>query len=251
MPDVTTDLTDAVGFVGATPCPNRPADVMLVKRLLNPFASRIGLTPPLDVTNPTCGPKTLKAIEDFQRVVMRKGPPFGRVLPARQGGTTLRALLAGPGAAPPPAAPAGDAPWMAFARDEVGQHEVAGRGNNPRIIAYHATTSLRATSDSTAWCASFVNWCIVQAGLRGKNSARAADWLAWGVSTQAREGAVIVIRNGAAANSSLTVSGNHVGFLVEETATLYRVLGGNQSDQVKVSNFPKSKWALRGYRWPA
>jgi hypothetical protein len=37
---------------------------------------------------------------------------------------------------------------------------------------------------------------------------------------------------------------------MKETATHYLLLGGNQSDQVKISSFPKSSWTLRGYRWP-
>src|SRR5262245_41670344 len=92
---MATDLTAAVGVSQGMPCPNKPADVQLVKRLLNAHARQIGLSPLLDVTNPHCGERTLKAIEDFQRLVMGKGAPFGRVLPASLGGTTLKALLKG------------------------------------------------------------------------------------------------------------------------------------------------------------
>jgi hypothetical protein len=40
-----------------------------------------------------------------------------------------------------------------------------------------------------------------------------------------------------------------VAFYVSETATHIKVLGGNQSNQVKESNYPKSR--LIGYRWPS
>jgi len=60
-----------------------------------------------------------------------------------------------------------------------------------------------------------------------------------------------VIYNAAAANSSLSRSGNHVGFLVEETSTHYALLGGNQSNSVKVTRFPKKKWRLKACRWPS
>lgn len=89
----TKDLTDAVGVYEGKPCKNHPADVQLVKRLLDVHAKQIGLASPLDVTNPYCGEKTVKAIENFQRTVMRKGPPYGRVLPMSRGGTTFKALL--------------------------------------------------------------------------------------------------------------------------------------------------------------
>jgi len=151
---------------------------------------------------------------------------------------------------PAPATPAGGGPtWMTIARKEEGVKEVSGRAANPRIIEYHAATSLRAQSDEVAWCASFVNWCLKKAGVKGTNSAAAASFTKWGAATSARQGAVAVIYNAAAANSSLSTSGNHVGFLVRETSTHYVLLGGNQSNSVKESSFAKTKWKLKAYRW--
>ncbi len=141
-------------------------------------------------------------------------------------------------------------PWMTYARNEIKQKEIKGAEHNPRIIAYHATTTLNADKDETAWCSSFVNWCLKQAGIKGTDSAAAISWLKWGKSTNAQAGAITVIYNLKKANSSLTTSGNHVGFLVQETATHFAILGGNQSDQVKISSYPKSAWNLKGYRWP-
>jgi hypothetical protein len=90
---MTTDLKDAVGVHQDKPCKNYPADVQLVKKLLNACAKQIGLAKPLDVNNPYCGDSTRKAIEAFQRLVMRKGPPYGRILPLAMGGITLKALF--------------------------------------------------------------------------------------------------------------------------------------------------------------
>jgi uncharacterized protein (TIGR02594 family) len=140
--------------------------------------------------------------------------------------------------------------WMKIAKQEIGQAEIAGKEHNPQIIKYHASTSLKAKADEVAWCSSFVNWVMTKSKLTGTNSAAAASWLGWGEKTTAKNGAIAVIKNAKAANSSLTTTGNHVGFLVKETATHYVLLGGNQSNQVKVSNFPKTSWTLRGYRWP-
>jgi uncharacterized protein (TIGR02594 family) len=141
---------------------------------------------------------------------------------------------------------------MAVARAEAGQREDTRPGeHNPRILAYHATTTLHARTDEVAWCASFVNWVLLQVGVGGTNSAAAASWLNWGQASEPRTGAIIVIRNAAAAGSSLTTTGNHVGFLLEETATHYFVLGGNQSNRVRSSSFSKSSWARRGCRWAA
>lgn len=143
-----------------------------------------------------------------------------------------------------------DASWMDIAKQEIGQRGIIGVQNNPHIVSYHATTTFRATNDETAWCSSFVNWCLKQVNITGTNSAAAASWMRWGQSTHARGGAITVIHNLQAANSSLTASGNHVGFLIQETGTHYLLLGGNQSNQVKISSFPKSSWQLKGFRWP-
>lgn len=159
------------------------------------------------------------------------------------GGTTSDPAPANPGA--------GGASWMAIARKEEGVRETSGRAANPRIVEYHATTTLRAQSDEVAWCASFVNWVVKKAGYKGTNSAAAASWVKWGAATTARQGAICVIYNAKAANSSLSTSGNHVGFLVRETSSHYVLLGGNQSNSVKESSFAKTKWRLKAYRWPS
>lgn len=142
------------------------------------------------------------------------------------------------------------APWMAVARREEGQSEIPGKQHNPRIVAYHATTTYRAKTDEVPWCSSFVNWVLRKSGVAGTDSAAAASWLKWGRAVSPRTGAIAVLYNENVA-SSLSSSGNHVGFLIQETDRYYKVLGGNQSNTVKVSHYPKSSWRVKGYRWPA
>jgi uncharacterized protein (TIGR02594 family) len=145
-----------------------------------------------------------------------------------------------------------DAPWLKVARQEIGQEEIEGKQHNPRILEYHATTSLHAKSDEVAWCSSFVNWCLKQIHIRGTNSAAAASWLQWGQEVPPGTiGAITVIYQANAAGSNLTTSGNHVGFLVNETETHIELVGGNQKDQVKISSFRKKSWKIKSYRWPA
>jgi len=189
------------------------------------------------------GQKTFMAVQAFQRA-------HGLVVDGVVGPKTADALdLDGtPSHAPVVSKPvqvqtgSGEPPWLAVARGELGQKEIVGRQNNSRIIEYHAATSLKAKDDETAWCSSFANWCLKQAGFKGTNNALAASWLKWGVAGTARPGAIAVVG---------TRSTCHVGFLIEETATHYKLLGGNQGNQVKVSQYPKGEWFLKGYRWPA
>jgi uncharacterized protein (TIGR02594 family) len=148
-------------------------------------------------------------------------------------------------AAPAPAPVAsGDAPWMVFARGEMGQAEIEGAQNNPRIVEYHAATSLKATDDETPWCSAFANWCMKKAGIRGTGQANARSWLDWGrrIDTPVA-GCIVVLKRGTS-----TTSG-HVGFFTEKQGDRIQVLGGNQSNRVKLSLYPTSD--VLGYRLPA
>ncbi|TLD79752.1 TIGR02594 family protein [Helicobacter trogontum] len=69
--------------------------------------------------------------------------------------------------------------WIKIARAELRVLEIEGAKHNPRIIEYHSTTG-KFKDDETAWCSSFVNWVITQAGIKGTNSTRAASWENWG-----------------------------------------------------------------------
>jgi len=142
------------------------------------------------------------------------------------------------------------APWMAIASRQIGISEIPGQDDNPQILKYHATTTLRRFSDETPWCSSFVNWCLRTVGIAGTNSAAALSWVNWGKPCNPLKGAITIIRNSRATGTGLTRSGYHVGFLVEETASFIKLLGGNQSDQVKRTVFSRASWQLVGHRWP-
>jgi uncharacterized protein (TIGR02594 family) len=213
---------------------NRSPEVAQLQRLLN---QKLIPSPNLTADG-AFGPRTEDAVRRFQ--TQHRLSADGIVGPqtwARLNGATV------------PTTGTSEPQWMQVARRESGVREIAGSAHNPRIIAYHATTSLKATTDETAWCASFVNWCLRQAGVAGTNSAAAASFVTWGKETVAQPGAVCVIYNSSAANTSLSRSGNHVAFLVEETPANYVLLGGNQSDSVKISNFSKAMWQLKAMRW--
>lgn len=133
----------------------------------------------------------------------------------------------------------GEIPWFQIAREELalGVAEVRGAIDNPRIIEYHATCSLRATNDETAWCSSFVNWCVIQAGFRGTNSAAARSWLQWdgGQVVQAPTlGCITVLSRGRPWQG-------HVGFHVSETESRVTLLGGNQGNAVSQASFAKNR----------
>lgn len=142
---------------------------------------------------------------------------------------------------------AGGGNWMAIARGEIGQHEIAGSRDNPRILQYHATTTLHAGHDEVPWCSSFVNWTLEKAGYKGTDSAAAISWAHWGDKVNglgaAHEGDVVVIRN-------RRTGQEHVGFFAKGGNGQFTLLGGNQSDQVKYSTFSTSSYEVVAVRRP-
>lgn len=134
--------------------------------------------------------------------------------------------------------------WLEIAEGEIGVHEVAGHAANPRIVKYHAATTLKATSDEIPWCSSFANWVMIQAGYKGTGMANARSWLKWGKPLDTPvEGCIVVFKRGS------NPAAGHVAFLKKDEGGYVAVVGGNQSDSVKVSRFPKT--AVIGYRWPS
>ena len=135
-------------------------------------------------------------------------------------------------------------PWMPIAVREVGTREFAGDADNPRVVQYLRSTILSenlSSNDETAWCSAFVNWCVEESGYAGTDSAWARHWADWGEATSTpRRGCIVVLTRAA---------GGHVGFYVGETDTHIKILGGNQSNSVSISNYPKHR--LISYRKPA
>jgi uncharacterized protein (TIGR02594 family) len=142
--------------------------------------------------------------------------------------------------------------WFEIAEKERGVHETPGPKATERIVEYHAATTLKATSDEVPWCSSFVNWCMRQAGEKPTGSAAARSWLSWGEPCDPKKGCVIVIRRKMAGHDKATgsMTGFHVGFFEGLTPTHVQILGGNQGDSVKSSNFPLNKYEIMGFRQP-
>lgn len=153
------------------------------------------------------------------------------------------------GELPPPASGAHyvDPPWMRIARAELGTKEVPGAGNNPRILKYHAATTLRSTSDSIAWCSAFVCWCLEEAGVTSCKSAWAQSHLDSGKSLpEPRHGCLVIFR--------WSDGHGHVAFwdaIASAKLGGFQLLGGNQSDAVCIKDYSSLKSHIVGLRWPS
>ena len=123
--------------------------------------------------------------------------------------------------------------WLIIAKKELGVTEGPGAANNERILEYHATTG-GYSKDAVPWCSSFVNWVMQQAGYKPTGSAQAIKWADWGRKIdQPCKGCIAVWHWGSGKG--------HVGFVVGKRGSKLLVLGGNQSDQVKVSEYSTNK----------
>ena len=182
--------------------------------------------------------------------------PIGGGSPARAAATTPAAPRPAPRRSPQLEAPGSaiGAPWMRVALAEMGVQEARGAANNKRIMEYHAATTMGSAADSVPWCASFVNWVLQQVNIRGTRSAAAASFSQWGRALETPQyGAIIHLRQKRRSNDRATgsSSGNHVAFFISQTATHIKLLGGNQSDSVKESNFSLASYEVKGIRWPS
>jgi uncharacterized protein (TIGR02594 family) len=90
-----------------------------------------------------------------------------------------------------------------------------------------------------------LSFCLSEARIIDKGSARAADWLDFGEALpHARAGCIAVLKPQARGNSG------HVGFWVGQDGGRLRLLAGNQHDRVDVTSYPLSAMAEGGLRWP-
>lgn len=138
-------------------------------------------------------------------------------------------------------------PWMKIARFKLGQHEIPGPRANEFIVECLESTTIGkpdSESDETAWCSAFVNWCVIQTGMQGTNSAWARSWLDWGrepVSEDEWAGCICILERGP--------NSGHVGFLEDWEDGRVKLLAGNQGDAVSEAWFPMDR--VLGYRVPA
>lgn len=142
-------------------------------------------------------------------------------------------------------------PWMEVAYSLKGEKEIPGGKHNPKIVEFFKASGLKVFNDETPWCDAFVDYCIASAGYTPSPGALARDELKWEGfeevdEDEIREGDLVIFARGSASWSG------HVGFFVgwknnDPESRVLRILGGNQSDQVKISEFPADDRVL-GYR---
>lgn len=131
---------------------------------------------------------------------------------------------------------------LSFAR----QQEIVGKKDNPVIVKMFTDLGFNgeALKDETAWCSAFVNIVAKAHNLPMSNKLTARSWLNVGHKVEAGKqeiGDVVVFWRG-----NKNSWQGHVAFYIREDDKFIYCLGGNQSNQVKVSAYYKNR--LLGYR---
>ena len=138
----------------------------------------------------------------------------------------------------------GDGPsWFNVANGEIGVKEFS-NGSNPRIVEYARLNGF--SDDEVSWCASFIKWCLQQAG-------QSVDGITGMAKSFSRSSAFEKIATPLYGSIAVyhrppNPGSGHVGFVQGIQGGRILTLGGNQSNMVKISGYPASR--LVGFYWP-
>lgn len=132
--------------------------------------------------------------------------------------------------------------YFEIALQEVGQLEVVGLANNPRIVEYFAKLGYPHTPDEVSWCAAFVGYCLEMASVASTKLLNARSYLKWGHPTSTPKVGDIVVFWRISPQSAF----GHVAFYLGTRNGYVYTWGGNQADTVGEGKYPVSQ--VIGYR---
>lgn len=141
-----------------------------------------------------------------------------------------------------------------FTRDHIfdlaqrytGIKEVGGELDNPTIMGMLTLDMKWPSNDEVPWCSAFANRIAWLARAPRSKDLRARSWLTIGrgiTLDEAEPGDIIVIKRGKGEQPGPEVidAPGHVGFYAGRFGSFIEILGGNQSDTVKISRYPSDR----------
>jgi uncharacterized protein (TIGR02594 family) len=116
-----------------------------------------------------------------------------------------------------------------------------GNPGNPRILECYKVCGLNYNCDNCGrdyyWCAAFVSWALETAGIESPRTMGSQVYVNYGGEVDWRDLSNIR-KNDIVVFKATDRQGGHVGFIQEITSNgTLKVLGGNQGDRVKISNY--------------
>lgn len=136
--------------------------------------------------------------------------------------------------------------YLVHAKEDLGKTEQAYRKEFNKRILDKLGFEFDVVTDP--WCACWVGVVLEETGYPSTKKANARSYLSWGQEVSKddyKEGDIVVFWRGTR-NDGTT---GHVGFLLSSGENTVTILGGNQSDEVKIQKFAKTKiLGVRRYR---
>ena len=133
---------------------------------------------------------------------------------------------------------------LMFALGQYGVAELKGDGqHNDVIVNYFKEIGHKWVSDDeTAWCSAFMNYCAKMVGREMSGKLNARSWLNVGEEVEEPQpGDVVIFWRGSKDSWK-----GHVAIFINKDENYHYVLGGNQSNMVKIS--PYANYRVLGYR---
>ncbi len=125
-----------------------------------------------------------------------------------------------------------------LALSQYGIKEIPGSVDNPQIVKYFSEIGHSwVKDDETAWCSAFVNWVAKQSGHEYTAKLNARSWLNAGIEVSTPQIGDIAVFWRKGRHSAY----GHVAIYINEDSNNVYVLGGNQSNQVCIQAYPKSR----------
>ena len=125
----------------------------------------------------------------------------------------------------------------------TGTKEIEGSMDNPQLMAMLSLDNKWPEHDEVPWCSAFTNYVCWLLRLPRSKSLMARSWLNVGRSITINEAQVgfdvVILKRGKEPQpgSEETNAPGHVGFFAGHQGQYVQLLGGNQSDAVKVSRY--------------
>jgi uncharacterized protein (TIGR02594 family) len=129
----------------------------------------------------------------------------------------------------------------------VGVKEVPGKQHNPLIMSMLHLDAAWPEGDEVAWCSAFLNFVCWLLRLPRSKSLRARSWLGVGTPVMLEDARVgwdiVILKRGPGEQPGPEVidAPGHVGLYAGHHTTRVLLLGGNQSDNVQVSEYARDR----------
>ncbi len=129
----------------------------------------------------------------------------------------------------------------------TGTKEIEGSMDNPQLMAMLSLDNKWPEHDEVPWCSAFANYVCWLLRLPRSKSLMARSWLSVGRSIPLASAVpgfdVVILKRGKEPQPGPeeTNAPGHVGFYAGQDEGIVELLGGNQSDCVKVSRYSRDR----------